>query len=117
VFVVLVLIEVIIALFVHDSFVRPYLGDVIVVAVIYSFVRIIVPQGCKLLSLYIFIFAAAVEILQYFNLAKLLGVSNNRFMRILLGSTFDISDIVCYFVGCTLLFLIDYFVLNRKKRV
>ena len=34
-FLILLAIEVLIALFVHDRFVRPYLGDVIVVIVVY----------------------------------------------------------------------------------
>ena len=37
---ILLTIEVLIALFVHDAFVRPYIGDVLVVVVIYTFVRI-----------------------------------------------------------------------------
>ena len=41
---VLLAIEVLIALFVHDSFVRPYVGDMLVVVVIYAFVRIFVPK-------------------------------------------------------------------------
>ncbi|MCW5910752.1 MAG: DUF2809 domain-containing protein [Cyclobacteriaceae bacterium] len=31
--------EVLIALFVHDSFIRPYVGDVLVVILIYCFVK------------------------------------------------------------------------------
>ena len=54
------LIEVLIAIYVHDAFVRPYIGDVLVVVVIYTFIRIFVPERCKLLPLYVFIFAALV---------------------------------------------------------
>ena len=50
-------IEFLIALYVHDSFVRPYIGDVLVVIVIYSLVRVVIADGVKLLPLYIFIFA------------------------------------------------------------
>ena len=46
--VILLLIEVLIALYVHDAFVRPYIGDVLVVVVIYTFIRIFVPERCKL---------------------------------------------------------------------
>ena len=38
IFAVLVIVEVIIGVFVHDGFVRPYLGDVIVVMAIYALV-------------------------------------------------------------------------------
>lgn len=98
-FIVLLLVEVLIALFVHDNFIRPYVGDMLVVIVIYAFIRIWIPEKCKLLSLYIFLFAAGVEVLQYFKLVELLGLQDNTFLRILIGTTFDIKDILCYAAG------------------
>ncbi len=102
-FILLLSIEVCIALFIHDQFVRPYIGDVLVVVVIYCFIRIILPKAIKGLPLYIFLFATLVEVLQYFRLVEQLGLQNNTFLRILIGSTFDIKDIICYAVGCALL--------------
>lgn len=102
-FIVLLAIEVLIALFVHDRFIRPYIGDVLVVVVLYVAVRIIIPDRCKLLPLYLFLFAAMVECLQYVNLVQLLGVENNPFLRVLIGSVFDLKDILCYGAGCILL--------------
>ena len=101
-FLALVAIEVMIALFVNDSFVRPYVGDVLVVMVIYCFVRIFIPSGVRLLPLYIFIFALAVEIGQYFDFVARLGLEDNRLLSTVLGRTFSVSDIVCYAVGCAI---------------
>lgn len=101
-------VEVFIALFVHDDFVRPYIGDVLVVIVVYTIVRIIVPEKCALLPLFVFIFAVGVEVLQYFDLVTLLGLENNRFLKILLGSVFDLKDIMCYAIGCALLGLYEF---------
>ena len=96
-------VEVVIACYVHDRFIRPYVGDVLVVVVVYCFVRIWVPQGVRLLPLYVFLFAAGVEVLQYFHLVDLLGVGNNTFLRVVLGSVFDLKDILCYGIGCVFL--------------
>lgn len=96
-------VEVVIACYVHDRFIRPYVGDVLVVVVVYCFVRIWIPQGVRLLPLYVFLFAAGVEVLQYFHLVELLGVGNNTFLRIVLGSVFDLKDILCYGIGCVFL--------------
>ena len=93
-------VEVVIACYVHDRFIRPYVGDVLVVVVVYCFVRIWVPQGVRL---YVFLFAAGVEVLQYFHLVELLGVGNNTFLRVVLGSVFDVKDILCYGIGCVFL--------------
>lgn len=102
-FLLLLLIEVLIALFVHDDFIRPYVGDVLVVIVIYCFIRIWIPDKCKLLFLYIFLFAATVEGLQYLNLTERLGLESGTFLAVLVGSVADWKDVVCYAVGCILL--------------
>ena len=106
-------IEVLIALFVHDKFVRPYVGDVLVVMVIYMFVRVFVPEKVSLLPLLVFLFATGVEALQAVNIVEVLGLSNNRFFSTLIGATFDFKDIVCYAVGCAVLG--GYEILRRKR--
>ncbi len=112
---ILLAIEVLIALFVHDSIIRPYVGDVLVVVVIYTFVRIFVPERVVLLPLYIFVFAVGVELLQLVNILDLLGLRDNGFFRVLLGSVFDIKDVICYAVGC--LILGGYEVIKKKEFV
>lgn len=101
--ILLIVIEVLIVLFVHDKFIRPYVGDVLVVIVIYAFVRCFIPEKIRLLPLYVFVFAAGVELLQYIQIVKILGLQNNPFFATLIGTTFDVKDIVCYGVGCILL--------------
>lgn len=108
VFLVLMVLEVIIALFVHDSFIRPYIGDILVVIVLYAGVRVFIPDSYKLLPLYIFIFATMVEFLQYFKLVELLGLENNMVLRVLIGTVYDIKDILCYGVGCSLLGIYEW---------
>ncbi|MDE6110512.1 MAG: DUF2809 domain-containing protein [Eubacterium sp.] len=99
----LIIIEAIIALYVHDNFVRLYIGDVLVVIVVYCVMRIIVPSKCRFLPLYVFVFAGGVEFLQYFDFVTKLGLENNSFLKTLIGSVFDVKDIVCYAVGCIVL--------------
>jgi hypothetical protein len=115
IFVLLLFIEVLIALYVHDSFIRPYVGDMLVVIVLYCFIRIFIPDKFILLPLYIFIFAAGVEVLQYFNLVQILGLENNTFLRVLMGSVFDMKDIGCYGVGCVILGTIEF--VNAKHKI
>ena len=107
--VVLLGVEVLIALFVHDNFIRPYIGDVLVTVLICTFMRIFIPRGIKLLPLYVFIFAAGVEVMQYFNIVEVLGLADNRFFSILIGSVFDVKDIVCYGVGCVVFLAVENF--------
>lgn len=101
--IVIFLIELLIALFVRDDFIRPYVGDMLVVVLVYTFLRIIFPEKPRLLPLYVFLFAAGVEALQGIHIVELLGLQEKRFISVLIGTTFDWKDIVCYGVGCLLL--------------
>lgn len=102
-FILLLIVEVLIALYLHDNFIRPYVGDILVVVVLYFFIRMFIPNGVKLMPIYIFIFAAGIEVSQYFKLVEILGLQKNTFFRVLMGSVFDIKDIVCYGVGCAVI--------------
>ncbi|MBR6507161.1 MAG: DUF2809 domain-containing protein [Clostridia bacterium] len=103
-FLSVLLAEVLIALFVRDAFVRPYVGDMLVTLLICCFARIFFPTGVKLLPVYVFIFASAVEVGQYFDIVKLLGLENNTFLSVMLGRTFSLADIFCYAIGCLAFF-------------
>lgn len=115
-FMLLLVIEVLIALYIDDSFIRPYLGDVLVVVLLYFLIKWIRPSSTKWLPLYIFLFAAGVELLQYFGLIELLNLQDHRFFRIVLGSVFDIKDIICYGTGCGLIALITWIQTLRQSR-
>ncbi|WP_370524381.1 DUF2809 domain-containing protein [Bacteroides sp. 224] len=105
-FIALFAIEVLIALHVRDQIIRPYVGDILVVVLVYCFARIFISKPLRLLPLWVFLFACGVEVMQYFQIATLLNLQNNTVARIVIGSTFDWKDIMCYTVGCLPLFLI-----------
>lgn len=106
-FILLVLVEIFIALYVHDKFIRPYAGDILVVVLIYCAVRTIFPTKIKLLPLWIFLFAVFVEFLQYIGIVNILDLNENAFWRVIMGSVFDWKDIICYGIGCILLVLYE----------
>lgn len=113
IFFLLLAVEFIIARHVHDRFFRPYVGDVLVVMVLYFAIRSISVWKVRMLPLWIFLFAAGVESLQYVQIADLLGAKKYPILRIIVGATFDVKDIVCYGIGCILLGV--YEVLRRRK--
>ena len=100
VFLLMLFAEVFIALFIKDRFIRPYVGDILVVILVYFAVRVVVPTGCRLLPVYVLVFAVLVEVLQYFHFAEVLGVADVPVLGTVLGSTFDWKDIGCYALGC-----------------
>ncbi|MBO5248764.1 MAG: DUF2809 domain-containing protein [Clostridia bacterium] len=117
--VVFFLVEIFIALFLHDGLIRPYVGDVLVVILLCCLVRMIIPEGTQFLSLYVFLFASAVEVGQYFDYASFLGLSDVHLFRVILGNTFSVADLVCYAVGSGLFFAAENLTLSyieKKKR-
>lgn len=104
-FIILFLTEILIALFVHDSFVRPYIGDVLVTVLICCFLKIFIPEGVRALPVLVFIFASLVEAAQYFDIVKLLGLEGNTLISTVIGRTFSFGDIICYGVGCAVFYI------------
>lgn len=121
IFIILLLTEVLIALYVDDYFIRPYIGDVIVTALICCFCRVFFPKGIRLLPVYVLIFAALVETAQYFQLVTLLGLQDNALACTILGTSFSHIDLVCYAVGCLLFWAAEscviYFINRRNQNI
>jgi hypothetical protein len=92
--------EACIALFVHVNFVRPFLGDVLAVLLFHCAVRVILPGKPRLLAVYVFLFACAIEAAQHIRLLDLLGLGDMQLLRVIIGGTFDWRDILCYAAGC-----------------
>lgn len=107
--------EVLIALFVNDSFIRPFGGDILVTVLLCLFVRAFFPVKTKLLPVYVFLFAVAVEICQYFDVVKLLGFENNVFISTIVGRSYSFIDIICYGVGCVAFFIIEQIFIKKMK--
>lgn len=100
------LVEVLIATQLKDIFfVRAYLGDVIVVMLLYTFAKSFVKVNEQKLIAGILIFSFLVEFAQYFNIAEKLGFRPGSLMYIVIGNSFSWIDILCYAIGCLLLYL------------
>ena len=115
IFITLLCVELCIALFVHDAFVRPYIGDVLVTVLLCCLCRIAVPKGVPALPAYVFLFAALVEAAQYIDVVKLLGWEDNAILSTLIGRTFSWADILCYGVGCVAFWAAEKRVIFRWK--
>ncbi|ESQ73494.1 DUF2809 domain-containing protein [Asticcacaulis sp. AC402] len=92
-------IEVLIALFVRDGFVRPYLGDVLAVVLVYLGLRSITRLNVALALTATLAIALTIELGQLFGLIDLLGLRGNRLAHFTLGGTFDTKDLLCYAAG------------------
>lgn len=106
--VIIFLTEVLIATRLKDIFfIRAYLGDVIVVILLYTLIKsfLSITDNEKLIF-GILIFSCLVEFAQYFNIAEKLGFRPGSIMYIIIGNSFSWIDIVCYAAGCLLLYIL-----------
>ena len=90
--------EIAIGMFVQDAFVRPYVGDILIIVLLCCLVRIAVPEKPVCLGLYMIFAGAAAELLQLIHLDRLLH-AEGTLLGVILGSTFDIMDLFCYAAG------------------
>ena len=102
---ILLLIETLIALYVHDKIIRPHIGDVLVVILIYTFILTFLDIKNKmLLNIGVFLFACVIEFAQYFHFAEWFGLKDNKIAMIVLGNSFSWIDILCYAMGSFCIF-------------
>ncbi|WP_300673338.1 DUF2809 domain-containing protein [Soonwooa sp.] len=114
--IIIFVIEVLIATTFKDIFfVRAYLGDVLVVMLMYYFVKAFVEVNNTKLIIALLIFSCIVEFLQYFHFAEVLGFKDNKIMMIVLGNSFSWIDILCYLAGGLILYLIEVLVKSKNN--
>jgi hypothetical protein len=100
------LVEVLIATVLKDNFfIRAYLGDVIVVILLFTFVKSFLIVNNTKLILGIFVFSCIIEFAQFFNIAEKLGFQPGSLMYIVIGNSFSWIDILCYGAGCLILYI------------
>jgi len=92
-------IEIFIGIYVKDRFIRPYVGDYLVVILLYTILRTFWNERAKVVAYSVLIFSFVLEILQYFKLVELLGLGHIKLARILIGTSFAWEDLVAYFLG------------------
>lgn len=115
IFAALLFIEVCIALFVHDDFIRPYIGDILITVLLCCLCRVIVPKGVPALPVYVFLFATMVEVVQYINIVELLGLADVPIISVIVGTTFSWLDLICYAVGCFLFWIGEKVAISFNK--
>ncbi len=101
----LLLVETGIALWVHDRLIRPFIGDLLVIWLLYALLRSLFVVRHRTAVIGIWLFALGVELAQGADLVSHLGLADQRWARILIGTTFDVRDLLAYSAGALLLLL------------
>jgi hypothetical protein len=107
-------VEIYIALFVHDHIIRPYVGDLLVVILLYCLLKSILRVSTAAAAVGVLLFAYAVEGLQYAGIVEKLGFKENQSATVIIGVSFEWMDMLMYTLGIGLVLVAEHFI-NAKS--
>jgi hypothetical protein len=107
--------EVMIALFVHDTFIRPWGGDFLVVILLYCSLRGFIHTSVLMAAGIVLLFSFLIETLQFFQIVKILGLESNVVASVVLGTHFSWSDMIAYTLGIAFVLVIEKTTLGFQK--
>ena len=99
--------EICIALFVNDRFIRPYVGDFLVVILLYCLLKAFVDIPIEYACIGVLTFSFMIEFLQLFNILHLLELKHVKLLNIVLGHSFDWTDLFAYTAGIIVTYLVE----------
>lgn len=106
--VLLFLLELWIALIFKTGFIRHTLGDYIVVILLYCILKAFLNFKSKHLLMVVLLIAFSIEFLQLANLLKYLNLEDSHIAKLILGSTFHVSDLIAYTLGCATILIVEH---------
>ncbi len=113
--IILFLVEVFIALYITDSWIRFYGGDFLVVLFLYSLVKSFLEIPVKNAIFGVLLFSWFVEGLQAVKALKLLGLEEDTLLRIILGSTFEWLDMLIYTLAAMSIYFVEGVIQSYTK--
>ena len=99
--------EIIIAVYAHDQFIRPYFGDFLIVILLYTSIKSVLQSDYLKTATYVLIFSYIIEISQYFELYKFLNLQNSKLSCTVLGTYFSWTDILAYTLGVLAIIFVE----------
>lgn len=104
---------IIVKIFSGNQFIRGFIGDTIVILLVYFFIKIFSDFHALKLTVFTLAIAFTTELLQYLRLAAYLGLEHNPLAVLIFGSVFDPYDLVAYTIGAILVYFIDTRLVER----
>ncbi|MDC7996150.1 ribosomal maturation YjgA family protein [Altibacter sp. HG106] len=106
-FLCLLFIEVGIAMFASHGIIRGFIGDVLVIPLLYCFLQILFKGPVIRWALVALIIGFIVEYLQLVNIL-LPWISTHPVLKIVLGSVFDVYDLLAYSIGFVWILIMEF---------
>ena len=105
--------EIGIARFAHDRFVRPYVGDFLATILVYCLLKSVWPAPAGRVAAVALLVSYAVEAGQLLHLLSWLGWQQSAAARLVLGSQFEWGDVLAYTLGAALVLGVEWGLARR----
>ena len=105
--IIIFFVEVLIAIYVHDDFIRPTFGDLLVVILMYCGFMAFIRANYRFMAVSVLMIAYLIELSQYFHLIVHMGMQHSTLARCILGSSFSWEDMLAYTVGVALVWVVE----------
>lgn len=114
--IVLLLTELCIALFVKDSFIRPFFGDFLATILVYTgLMAFFSKRHFFEIAIISLLFSYFIEILQYFRLVHVTGLSKYKVLSVVLGTSFSWWDMLAYTAGFIFILICESYTQKTLK--
>ena len=114
--VLLFITEILIALYVRGTIVRPYVGDMLVVILIYCFVKAFINAPVMPVAVFVLLFSFTIEFLQYIGIVDMLGLQKSPVARTVIGTLFEWIDMIAYIAGIVIVLIAEKVTLASSRR-
>ncbi|PQJ69487.1 ribosomal maturation YjgA family protein [Polaribacter butkevichii] len=115
-FILLLIIEILIERF-ATGFLRFTIGDYLVVMLVYTLIKSIVKISIEKAILITFIIAFSIEFLQLSDLQTNFPTAYSKTLKIILGTSFSLGDLVAYTLGIISIILVEKHLIKTKTDV
>lgn len=111
--IVLLLVEIVIAKY-SNGFIRHTLGDYLAVILLYAFIKSFSKLSMLKTSMIVLCIAYSIEFIQLTDLQKIYPSEYSKMLKLLLGTSFSIVDLVAYTLGIATVILFEKYLRKAK---
>ncbi|QXP59931.1 DUF2809 domain-containing protein [Olleya sp. HaHaR_3_96] len=111
----LLIIEIAIAYFLKDGFIRFTVGDFLASILVYCAIKSIFKMKAIQIAITALIISFTIEFAQLINLLDFLNLRTNKLASIVLGSHFSIEDLIAYALGIITIYFIDITYISNEN--
>jgi hypothetical protein len=107
--IILLIVELLIAIFVNDNFIRPIFGDYLAAILLFCILATFLKLSKSKIAILALLISYFIEGLQFIHILQLLNLEQYTLLKIIFGTSFSWTDMFAYTMGILTILLIHNF--------